>query len=109
MQGVTNVDLVGRPKNLYAVWKKMQNKGKSLKDMYDLRALRIVVRGGKAACYDILQKVRAPGICAQCGITTNRPVHVLVRRAAGLRCCKPATHNAMSIWLRVQQPCMAEP
>ena len=58
---MTNVDLVGRPKNLYAVWKKMQTKGKSLKDMYDLRALRIVVRGGKAACYDILQKV---GSCA---------------------------------------------
>ena len=61
MQGMTNVDLVGRPKNLYAVWKKMQTKGKLLKDMYDLRALRIVVRGGKAACYDILQKV---GSCA---------------------------------------------
>ena len=52
------MDLVGRPKNLYAVWKKMQTKGKSLQDMYDLRALRIVVRGGKAACYDILQKVQ---------------------------------------------------
>ena len=87
MQGVTNVDLVGRPKNLYAVWKKMQNKGKSLKDMYDLRALRIVVRGGKAACYDILQKVCASGICAHCSITSGRPVLNIVKHAAMLQPC----------------------
>ena len=60
LQGITNVDLAGRPKNLYAVWRKMQAKGCGLEGLYDLRALRLVVRGpkGRAACYDLLKQVR---------------------------------------------------
>ncbi|KAK9784752.1 hypothetical protein WJX73_002843, partial [Symbiochloris irregularis] len=55
-RGISNVDLVGRPKNLYSVWKKMQGKGYNLQQLYDLRALRIVVRS-KADCYWALREV----------------------------------------------------
>ena len=53
---MSNVDLVGRPKNLYSVWRKMQAKGYGLEQLYDLRALRIVVRS-KADCYWALREV----------------------------------------------------
>lgn len=61
-RGITNVDLVGRPKNLYSVWKKMKAKGYGLEQLYDLRALRIVVRS-KADCYWALREVILSLLC----------------------------------------------
>ena len=65
-RGISNVDLVGRPKNLYSVWKKMQNKKYNLEQLYDLRALRIVVRS-KADCYWALREVSPVLAVALCG------------------------------------------
>jgi GTP pyrophosphokinase len=38
-----SADVAGRPKHIYSIWKKMQRKGLSFEDMYDLNALRVLV------------------------------------------------------------------
>jgi len=36
-------DLAGRPKHIYSIWKKMQHKSLDFSDLYDIRAVRILV------------------------------------------------------------------
>ncbi len=40
--GIT-ADVKGRPKHIYSIWKKMQRKGLSFHELYDVRAMRILV------------------------------------------------------------------
>lgn len=49
-------DLSGRPKNLWGVYCKMLQKGYGLDQVYDVRALRVVVES-KADCYEMLREV----------------------------------------------------
>jgi GTP pyrophosphokinase len=46
-------DIVGRPKHIYSIWKKMQRKGGEFSTLYDIRALRVLV-SDVAACYATL-------------------------------------------------------
>ena len=46
-------DVVGRPKHIYSIWRKMQRKGLSFEEMYDLLALRVLV-DDVAGCYAAL-------------------------------------------------------
>ena len=46
-------DVAGRPKHIYSIWKKMQRKGGDFANLYDIRALRVLV-GDVAACYAAL-------------------------------------------------------
>jgi GTP pyrophosphokinase len=46
-------EVAGRPKHIYSIWKKMQRKGLGFEEMYDLRALRVLV-DGVADCYAAL-------------------------------------------------------
>ena len=39
-----NADISGRPKHIYSIWRKMQRKGVDIKEIFDLRAVRIMVR-----------------------------------------------------------------
>jgi len=48
----------GRPKHLFSIWKKMQGKGVDLASIYDLRALRVIVRDLRD-CYAALSCVHA--------------------------------------------------
>lgn len=43
----------GRPKHLHSIWKKMTRKHLGLEELYDLRALRVIV-GSIADCYAVL-------------------------------------------------------
>ena len=54
---IEGVDLSGRPKNLYGVMKKMHDKKKAVDQVYDVRALRIIVQS-KSDCYAVLREVR---------------------------------------------------
>ena len=36
-------DLAGRPKHIYSIWKKMQRKALDFSDLYDIRAVRVLV------------------------------------------------------------------
>ncbi len=45
--------VTGRPKHIYSIWRKMQRKGVGLDQLYDLRALRILV-DEVADCYHAL-------------------------------------------------------
>src|SRR5690606_21168900 len=55
--GVTG-DIEGRPKHIYSIWKKMQKKGVPIGELYDLRAVRVLV-GDVQACYAALGTVHA--------------------------------------------------
>jgi GTP pyrophosphokinase len=46
-------EVAGRPKHIYSIWKKMQRKGLSIDDLYDLNALRVLV-DDVSACYAAL-------------------------------------------------------
>jgi GTP pyrophosphokinase len=56
-QGI-DADVAGRPKHIYSIWKKMQRKGAPISELYDLRAVRVLV-GDVAACYAALGVVHA--------------------------------------------------
>ncbi len=38
-----HAELAGRPKHIYSIWKKMQRKSLDFSDMYDIRAVRVLV------------------------------------------------------------------
>jgi GTP pyrophosphokinase len=51
-------DIAGRPKHIFSIWKKMQRKQAPISELYDLRAVRILV-DDLAACYAALGVVHA--------------------------------------------------
>ena len=51
-------ELAGRPKHIYSIWKKMQRKGLDFDDLYDIRAVRVLV-DTVADCYGALGVVHA--------------------------------------------------
>jgi GTP pyrophosphokinase len=51
-------DLAGRPKHIYSIWKKMKKKGLEFSDLYDIRAVRILV-DNVADCYAALGLVHS--------------------------------------------------
>ncbi len=51
-------DVVGRPKHIYSIWRKMQGKSVTFQDLYDVRAVRILV-DDVAACYAALGLVHS--------------------------------------------------
>ena len=51
--GVHNAQVYGRPKHIYSIWNKMRHKGIEFSEVYDIRALRIIVDDLKD-CYTAL-------------------------------------------------------
>ena len=51
-------ELAGRPKHIYSIWKKMQRKALDFSDLYDIRAVRVLVES-VADCYGALGVVHA--------------------------------------------------
>lgn len=51
-------NIKGRPKHIYSIWKKMQRKGISFHELYDVRAVRILV-DTLAECYHVLGVVHS--------------------------------------------------
>ncbi len=51
-------DIAGRPKHIYSIWKKMQKKDVPIGELYDLRAVRVLVDDVQA-CYAALGTVHA--------------------------------------------------
>src|SRR5699024_4044710 len=51
-------DIAGRPKHIYSIWKKMQKKNVPIGELYDLRAVRVLVDDVQA-CYGALGVVHA--------------------------------------------------
>ncbi|MDO5530534.1 bifunctional (p)ppGpp synthetase/guanosine-3',5'-bis(diphosphate) 3'-pyrophosphohydrolase [Sutterella sp.] len=50
-------DISGRPKHIYSIWKKMQRKHLRFDQLFDVRALRIIV-GTVEQCYEVLSIVQ---------------------------------------------------
>ncbi|HBG95283.1 MAG TPA: GTP diphosphokinase [Chromatiaceae bacterium] len=46
-------DISGRPKHIYSIWRKMQRKGVDIAEIFDLRAVRVMVRD-IPTCYMVL-------------------------------------------------------
>jgi len=53
-----HADVAGRPKHIYSIYRKMQRKGVPIGELYDLRAVRVLV-DDVAACYAALGVVHA--------------------------------------------------
>ncbi len=49
-------DVHGRPKHFYSIYKKMRDKGKTLEQIYDLTAVRVLV-SSVDECYELLGKI----------------------------------------------------
>ncbi len=56
--GVTQAEVYGRPKHIYSIWNKMRQKHLDFEQVYDVRALRIIVDEVKD-CYTALGIVHA--------------------------------------------------
>ncbi len=56
--GFTNVEVTGRPKHFYSIYKKMHDRGLQFEDVHDLFAFRIIVDSIKD-CYEALGVVHA--------------------------------------------------
>jgi GTP pyrophosphokinase len=53
-----HADVAGRPKHIYSIWKKMQRKGVEFSELYDVRAVRVLVPD-VPTCYAALGVVHA--------------------------------------------------
>ncbi len=51
--GIFNAEVYGRPKHIYSIWNKMRKKGVEFSEVYDIRALRVIVDELKD-CYTAL-------------------------------------------------------
>ncbi len=49
-------EVIGRPKHFYSIYRKMKNQGKSLDQIYDLTAVRVIV-DKTDECYEIMGKI----------------------------------------------------
>ncbi len=49
-------EVFGRPKHFYSIYKKMKDKGRTLDQIYDLTAVRVIV-GTVDECYEVLGKI----------------------------------------------------
>ncbi len=49
-------EVFGRPKHFYSIYKKMKNKGKTLDQIYDLSAVRVIVKDLRE-CYTVLGEI----------------------------------------------------
>ncbi|MBO5926910.1 MAG: bifunctional (p)ppGpp synthetase/guanosine-3',5'-bis(diphosphate) 3'-pyrophosphohydrolase [Clostridia bacterium] len=49
-------EVYGRPKHFYSIYKKMKNQGKTLEQIYDLTAVRVIVNNIDE-CYELLGKI----------------------------------------------------
>ena len=49
-------EVFGRPKHFYSIYKKMKNKGKTIDQIYDLTAVRVIVKDVRA-CYTVLGEI----------------------------------------------------
>lgn len=49
-------EVQGRPKHIYSIWKKMQGKGLAFAQVFDVRAMRVIVPSVEA-CYAVLSQV----------------------------------------------------
>ena len=56
-EGMT-ADVYGRPKHIYSIWKKMVSKGRNFDELFDVRAVRVIV-DTVAECYMALGIVHA--------------------------------------------------
>ncbi|SMC22198.1 GTP pyrophosphokinase [Andreprevotia lacus DSM 23236] len=51
--GISGANLMGRPKHIYSIWRKMQKKKLDFSELYDIRAVRVLVPELKD-CYTVL-------------------------------------------------------
>jgi len=57
-QAGVEADVAGRPKHIYSIWRKMQRKGLNFRELFDLRAVRVLV-DDVAQCYAVLGVIHA--------------------------------------------------
>lgn len=56
--GYTDIEITGRSKHFYSIWRKMKETGAGFDEIYDLHALRIIC-ASNAQCYEIFGHIHA--------------------------------------------------
>jgi len=56
--GIVDASVFGRPKHIYSIWKKMQSKHIEFSDLFDVRAVRVLVKDIQQ-CYAVLGVVHS--------------------------------------------------
>ncbi len=56
--GVISAQVFGRPKHIYSIWRKMSTKGIEFSDLFDVRAVRVLVENLQE-CYSVLGTVHS--------------------------------------------------
>lgn len=56
--GIKDIEISGRTKHFYSIYKKMRNQGKTLEQIYDMTAIRIIVNTIRD-CYEVLGAIHA--------------------------------------------------
>jgi len=51
--GIKGAEIYGRPKHIFSIWNKMRKKGVEFSEVYDVRALRVIL-GDVKDCYTVL-------------------------------------------------------
>ncbi len=75
-------DISGRAKHIYSIWRKMQRKGLEFSQIYDVRAVRVLVPEVRD-CYTALGIVHTCGGTFPASSTTISPIR---RRTATVPC-----------------------
>jgi GTP pyrophosphokinase len=79
-----NADISGRAKHIYSIWRKMQRKGLEFSQIYDVRAVRVLVPEMRD-CYTALGIVHTLWRHIPRSSTTTSPTP---RRTATARCTR---------------------
>ncbi|MBX9691060.1 MAG: HD domain-containing protein, partial [Cyanobacteria bacterium] len=51
-----NTEIIGRPKHLYGIWRKMRKRDKSFEELYDIHAIRVIIDSAKEDIFCDLEK-----------------------------------------------------
>ena len=100
-------EITGRAKHIYSIWRKMQRKGVDIDEIFDLRAVRVLV-DTVADCYAALGSSTGPGATSPRSSTTISPPP---RATSTNRCTPRSSGPGTSRWRSRSAPtrCTATP
>ncbi len=91
-------DVAGRPKHIFSIWKKMQRKGLEFSELYDIRAIRVLVDDRRR----LLRHARPGAPAVDAGAVRIRRLHRQAKGATTTARCTPRWSGPEGRTLEVQ-------